>query len=329
MRWTEMIHEDVEFHGVTEMPTVTGRDGLRLQRVPEKVRLALNPKSQKRMLAPENAEIRFVTSGENVQVTLSAPDGPCEVFPFWGGFQDCQTRDKPRLVIGPEPTTFSLVYPERVKQLIPGTCGNVSFKPQVWRLLLMSKCKYPTVYFHSIEARDLRPPKPSEVPAQSYLAYGTSITDGFAATAPYLTYPAQTARRLGMDVINLGSAGSAYCEPELADYIASRKDWHVASLEISLNMIGANYTVEQFRQSAAYMVNTIAGADSRRLVICITPWPYFGDLCKGIEGPHGKGLGNPYRRTLREVVENCGCPNVSLVEGKDLLGDIDGYSSES
>lgn len=323
-----MIHEDVELHGIVELRPVTGRDGLRLQRVPENVRSALNPKAQKRMLAPENAEIRFVSSGENVHVTLSAPNGSCEIFPFWGGFQDCQTRDRPRLIVGPNPTTFSLSYPERVRQLDPEVCKDAPFSREVWRLVLMSKCKYPTVYFHGIDGRGIRPPKPSEVPAQCYLAYGTSITDGFAATAPYLTYPAQTAWRLGMDVINLGSAGSAYCEPELADYIAARGDWDIASLEISLNMIGAEYTTEQFRERANYMVDTIAKSNMKRRVVCITPWPYFGDLCKDIEGPHGKGIVAAYRKVLREVINKSDCPNVSIVEGKNLLKGPGGYSSD-
>jgi lysophospholipase L1-like esterase len=47
-------------------------------------------------------------------------------------------------------------------------------------------------------------------PAQPrWLAYGDSITQGWSATDPGLTYPAITARRLGLDVWNLGFAGAA------------------------------------------------------------------------------------------------------------------------
>jgi hypothetical protein len=70
-------------------------------------------------------------------------------------------------------------------------------------------------------------PLPSELPPKRLLAYGTSITEGTASTAAHLSYLAQAGRRLGMDVVNLGSSGSAYCEPEMAHYIASRKDWDV------------------------------------------------------------------------------------------------------
>ncbi|MEU7811696.1 GDSL-type esterase/lipase family protein [Pseudonocardia sp. NPDC049154] len=58
-------------------------------------------------------------------------------------------------------------------------------------------------------------------PAQPrWLAYGDSITQGWSATDPGLTYPAVTARRLGLDVWNLGFAGAARGEIGAALQIA-------------------------------------------------------------------------------------------------------------
>ena len=192
----------------------------------------------------------------------------------------------------------------------------------------MSRLKNPTVYFHEIKGRGIRPPKPSEVPSKCYLAYGTSVTDGFSATAPYMTYVSQTARRLGADAVNLGSAGSAYCEPALADYIAACKDWDIATLCISGNMVGGGFTVEQFRERATYMVNTIAASDTNRPVFCITIWRYFPGLCVGTEGNHKLSVVESYREALRQIVRDCPYPNVHLIEGADLLKDFDGYSTD-
>ena len=55
-----MIHENVEFHNVGELRPINGKKGLRLQRVPEHVRVSLNDAVQMRMLHPDTAEIRFV-----------------------------------------------------------------------------------------------------------------------------------------------------------------------------------------------------------------------------------------------------------------------------
>lgn len=318
-----LVHEQVEFHGVAELHPVGG-DALRLQRLPEKVRLALNPKAARRMLAPDGAEIRFVSAGSDVvEVTLSAPETPCELIAFWGGFQDLEKH-----VIGREPTTLRLTYPERLSQLIPQAVAQQPFHPRVWRLTLRGMDKHGIVHFHEIRGCGLRPPRVDEKPARTYMAYGTSITDGFSAGAMHLSFISQTARRLGMDYVNLGSAGSAYCEPEVADYIAQRRDWHVATLCVSANMIGAQFGAEEFRSRAAYLVNTIAGADASRQIFCITVLPYFADFCRGIGGPHGQGLAPLYRQALRQVVSTCGRNNVHLIEGADLLTDISGYTAD-
>ena len=79
-----MIYENVEFHNVAELREIEGASGKRLQRVPEDVRLCLNERAQERMLSPAGSEIRFVSEGETVKMTVSCPAGSAEVFPsFW------------------------------------------------------------------------------------------------------------------------------------------------------------------------------------------------------------------------------------------------------
>ena len=314
-----MIHAQIEFHNVAELRAVDNLPGLCLQRVPEEVRLALNDKAQQRVLSPAGSEIRFVSQESEVKVTLSCPAGQAEVIPFWGGFQGNQ-----RFAINPEPRVLELTYPERLRQLEPEVSGNMVFAPQVWRLQLRGE----GLHFHGIEGKGLRPPAREEVPACRYLAYGTSITHGSAATGMHLTYVVQAARRLGADLINLGVGGSAYCEPELADYMAGRADWDLSTLCLSVNMIGGGFSVEQFRERTSYMIDKMAGADPKRPVVCITILPYYADFCDQVEGRHGEGLAEEFRQVLREVVGRSPHPNVHLVEGRELLRDITGLSAD-
>jgi hypothetical protein len=273
------------------------------------------------MLAPDGAEIRFASTGDTVEVTLSSPVGGCEVIAFWGEFQDLQ-----RHAVGPERTTLRFTYPERLQRLRPGFCDDHAFPPHVWRLTVRGQNKHGRLHFHGMRGDGLRPPRPDEKPERTLLAYGTSVTDGFAASAMHLSFVAQAARRLRMDFVNLGSAGSAYCEPALADYIAARRDWHVATLGLSANMIGAGFSTDEFSERAAYMVNTVAGADPGRSVVCITVWPYFADLCDGTIGSHRREAAVAYREALRDVVRTSPHANVNLVEGAELLGEIGGYT---
>ena len=289
-----MITDCVEFHNVAELVEVDGTSGRRLQRVPERVRTHLNERAQERMLAAIATEIRFVSSGDTVAVTLSRPEGTAELIPFFGPFQVNQRHQ-----IGPEPTRIEITRPQRLGFITSRERRGLMFSPDVWRLTLRGN----GVFYHGIEGEALRLPRPEELPARRYLSYGTSITHGSAATAGHLTYVAQTAWRLGADLINLGVGGSAYCEPELADYIAEREDWDVASLSLSVNMIGAGFTDSEFRERTSYFVNAVAGANTDRPVACITLYPHFRDFAAEDESwvEHSAR----FRQIYREVVAEC------------------------
>jgi lysophospholipase L1-like esterase len=194
------------------------------------------------------------------------------------------------------------------------------FSPRVVRLVMRGS----QVRFHGVAGTGVRSPEAGECPALRYLTYGTSITHGANATRPYLSYAAQAARRLGADLLNFGVGGSCHCEPELADYFASRSDWQIASLALSVNMMG--FTPEEFERRVRYMVHTVAGSDPSRPVACITLYPYFGDLFDAI----GEGDGKPalFREILRQAVQDCPGGNAHLVEGPDILRDLGGLTPD-
>jgi hypothetical protein len=172
----------------------------------------------------------------------------------------------------------------------------------------------------------VRPPEPDEVPRRRYLAYGTSITQGFDCSAPYLSYAGRTAMLLDADLVNLGVGGACQCEAAFADYIARRTDWDVATLELSVNMEG--FELQEFRRRVGYMVDTVAGADTRRPVVCMTLFPYYRDL--GVEDPRTPSGCRPeaFREALRDAVAACPHPNVQVLEGPALLKDIRGLGAD-
>ena len=315
----KMIYQNVELHNIEEVRSIAGHDGVRLQRVPEDVRLALNEGAQECMIQPQSTEIRFVADSPTVRVTLSSEEGN-EARLFNGLF-----GNRGRFVIGQETQTIEVGINERLRELDKRYFSGMSFSPWVCRLILGGTDRAP-VYLHGIEGQGIRPPKADEVPALRYLAYGTSITQGYDCEGPQLCYAAQAARHLGADLINLGSAGSAFCEHELADYIASRTDWHIATLALSVNMHG--FELDEFRERVSYMVNKVAGADPKRPVACITLWPYYRDLGIEVESPDYGGRSEEYRQILRDVVRDYPDDNVHLLEGPDMLTDISGLSAD-
>ena len=316
-----MRHDDIDFHNAAELRETDESDGLLLQRVPENVRTDLNEGAQQRMRHPAGVELRFVPDGP-VEVTLSAVPKrdatESTVRVFWGPIQSQETFE-----VGEDPETIRITHPEKLDRLKPEATEGLAFDPRVCRLVLPGEHRGGHVYYHGVEG-DFRPPRPEELPDRTYLAYGTSITEGEAPLAEHLNYVSQTARRLDADLINLGSCGTAYCDTAMADHIADRDDWDLATLSLSINMVGT-FSVEEFRERAANMVDTVAGAHLDKPVACITIFTNARDVCEGADEDR---LCEQFREALREVVAETPHDNVGLLEGREMLPSIAGLTPD-
>ncbi|MDF2724338.1 MAG: SGNH-type esterase domain protein, partial [Paenibacillus sp.] len=246
-------------------------------------------------------------------------NGECEVRPFWGGFQHHETYK-----IGKEPTVIELEYPKMLQSVDWNKVPEMPFSPRTWRLLLPGR----PVIFVGVEGEGIRPPEVSDLPGKKLIAYGTSLTQGMHASSPHLAYPAQLARRLRADAYNLAASGSAHCEKAMADHIAGRTDWDIAVLCLSVNMVGAGFTVEQFEERIDYMIRTIADSDPSRPVYCISIFPHSRDFIPDSEVSEQSQRSELFRRTLRRVTEQIGRPQIVFVEGADLLTRVDGLTAD-
>jgi len=311
-------YPSMALHDVAELADPDWTDsGDELRRVPGAVAENLNVAARDRVRHPAGSEIRFVPASDaaTVRVTLSAATESL-VRPFWGTFQG----EEP-LELGPDPATFELSVPDPIADLDRDVAANAAdaFDPRVCRLRFEP---WAPVALHDA-AGECRPPTDDETPDRRYLAYGTSITEGAAASATHLNYVSRVARDLDLDPVNLGMSGAAYCEPAVADYIADRDDWAVATLALSVNMANRGFTVDQFRERAAYLVETVAGANPDRPVVCATLFPYHADLRESGDRERARA----YREALESVVEDCESGNVSVVDGRDL-SPADGLTTD-
>lgn len=311
-----MHYRNLQLHNVAELADM-GDGTLRPQRYPEAVCAHLSEGGQERALEPANVEMRWVCdSGPGPGITLSS-EGQTSVVSFAGPYDLRQ-----RWTLGAEPVTLRPEPYEQLERLPPSARPVRRFPPRVFRLVFWGA----PIRVHGVEGAGFRPPAPDELPQRSYLAYGTSITHGSAASAPNLNYASQAAWHLCADLINLGLGGSALCEPEVADYIAGRDDWDFATLALSVNMVGHGFTVDAFRERVQYMVETVAGGRPSRPVFCITLWPYYLDF--GVPQPAARAAPDAFRAALREAVAAAALPNLSLLEGPELLTDTDGLSAD-
>lgn len=285
--------------------------------MPEAVRSELNDGARERVCHPAGVELRFVADGA-AEITLSSDGRESPVQVFWGPFQERGVR-----TVGNEPRTLRLSVPDDLRALDPEAVADSPFDPRVCRLRLAGEHRGGRVFYHGVDG-DVRPPRADELPDRRYLAYGTSITEGEAATAEHLTYVQRTAELLGADCLNLGTCGSAYCGPAMAEYVARRDDWDVATLALSVNMVD-EFSPAAFRDRAAAMIETVAGARPDRPVACVTLFPHYRDVRGDADE---RELSERFREILREIVAATSRENVHLFEGPELLGGVEGLTAD-
>lgn len=314
-----MRYDDLEFHNIAELAPIEGQDGLRLQRVPERVRSQLDQGTAGVMLSPADCEIRFRIAESNASATIKlSSESRTTVFVYHGPFQGKS------FVVDTEPRDFTITPHQRITQLMKLGCPEAKYDPGLVRLCFGGPYPEPVLYHGHGEG--VVPPEPRDSPAKTYLAYGTSITHGTDLAGAAVSYPAHVAWRLGYDLRNFGASGCCLCETAMADYLAEQP-CELVTLELSVNMLGS-YTGDEFRERAGYLVERIADSDPDRPVVCITVLPHFRDLGECFATANSKSTAEEYRQVLRDIVKDLARPNLSLIEGLDLLPDIDSLTSD-
>lgn len=313
-----MIHDSIEFHNIAEMNPVEGVDGLRLQRVPEQVRSQLSAGTAGVMLSPSGGELRFrIDEGvDSVTVRLSS-EQTAEVYVYFGPFQG------PKLEVDTEPRDFKITPHKRILELMKVGCPDTDYHPGLVRLCFGDAYPEPILYHGHSEG--ISPPRPGDVPKKTYLAYGTSITHGTGLTGAALSYPAHVAWRLGYDLRNFGASGCCLCEKALADYMAEQP-FDLATLALSVNMV-ASHSGAEFRERAGYLVEKVCDSQPDRPVACITIFPHFRDIDDAFVSADAKSTSEEFREILRDIVKGLARPNLSLIEGPELL-DITGLRTD-
>jgi len=315
-----MRYGQVELHNVEELVSIEGRPGLLMQRVPQSVREGLLELGSQQIRRAASIEIRFAASPGEVKLTLASFGGVSKVQVFYGDYwvEDDQVGETPKTIVVREADPgFQFKQPWSHK--VP----RQSFGP-IWRVIVHGH----EVHLLDVDGEDIRPPEPEELPKLTYLAYGTSITFGISATTPDLSYVGQAAWRLGLDTINLGMPGSAFCEPAMAEHIAGRKDWDIASLCVSVNMFNQGVTTAVFAEKVEAMIRTITAAHPTKPLVCISLLKCFADLGWTWPGREVHATSFAYRDALKEIVAGHNAQNVTYMDGSELLDDWRGLSHD-
>ena len=290
-----MIFQNIEFHNVAEI--IPYEDGWKLHRAPAALRTQCSEGLEKTSAYSTGIELRFVLRGEYADIRLrTVPIAEGQMaFVYYGAIQGGWQQSS--YVITAEATTIRIPRPGNMDglQTITANAG-LPFSPEVIRLVL----PYGNTIFLGVEG-DVCPPDASLLPGRTLLSYGSSITHGSLALAAPYTYPFRIAQKLGMDYLNLGFAGTCLCEKAMAEWLVSRRDWHAATLELGINMVGM--TEAEFEKRIDEFT-AIMAADRRPVFATSIFTPAFDTQKHQL-----------FRRIVRKYAE----PRLHFVDGFELL----------
>ena len=317
-----MIWKNIEVFNVAEL--VPQDDGsVSWLRVPRAAYETLETPTGKLMAVNSTGvELRFAILGKSVKLVMSTSEGPesfCAFHVYRGGIQGGWEDHEYNSHITPEPQTFEIKRSANMKNLQTMTDAmGLDWAPEVVRVIFDRG----DIKLHDVIG-EVEPPKQSQTPKNTLLCYGSSITHGSNSIDASHTWAAVLAHNLNMDCRNLGFAGSCAMEPEMVDYIASLGEqgkWQVANLELGINVL--EWDEDKIRTRVENTLDQIAGRNPDKPVFVISPFYYGAELLRQCTA------GGKWRRIMEEIITRRKDPNVTYINGLDILGDISGMSGD-
>lgn len=312
-----MIYKNMELFNVAEL-SEGSEGGMRIHRFPLSVEKVFGAQGTRMNRNATGVEIRFKMISDTVKLHLSMEgEGGASALFYRGGVLS-KWQDLSRYIAGGKGSvlTFDRADEPAIFEEITKS-GGYEYSPDVIRLVLNGG----PLQIVDVEG-EIEPPCKEDLPKRTYLAYGSSITHGSSALSTPYMFTSLVGDHFRMAVRNLGMAGSALMEHEVADYIAeigARGEWDVATLCMGINCLGR--AEEDIYESVGYMIDRVAGANPEKHVFCISPIFCVNDI-KGHESP------KRWRRIIGELVERYNSPYVHYINGLELMDGAWGLSGD-
>lgn len=157
--------------------------------------------------------------------------------------------------------------------------------------------------------------RPMSVPWKGKVViYGSSITQGASASRAGLAYPAQLARHLGYEFVNLGFSGSGKMEESVGRMVADVKDVDLFVLDCA-----ANPSPQQIAERTETFVKLIRDRHPDVPILMIESVIRDGGAFDQKIQQRVSDQNTNFRNAYTRLVEN-GMHKLYLINGDDLLG---------
>ncbi len=313
-----MIAKDnIHFHNVADMASAPG-GGYALHRFPRRVLddPELSPGGHAMCRMAAKCELRF-RSGPLAKLFLASTGKNAWVTVYRG---DLLTTGK-HVQLTQGVNEMGLTIPTIEAAAKPEVYPSTRFPRDLWRVVIRSG----NVSYHGIDGmgHPITAPEPGDTPSVRMLSYGSSIT---MAMGTFTGYAEAAAEEMGWDSYNLGMAGTCRIERRIADWIAERNDWDVATFELGANMIGS-FEPEAFEARCRYLVEACLHARSSTKILLISIPDFSADA--RIEPDLGARHTVEYRKILARLQDELDVDGrLHYIDGRDLSVGFRGYMAD-
>ena len=187
-----MIYQNVELFNVSEL-TPDGQGGMLFHRFPLSVEQALSDQGKRMNVGATGVEFRFRMTGDRVILRLRKADEDTigTAYIYQGGVLR-DAMDCTKFIRGDRITEIVIdPIPDMSKILSIQQSGQFPYDPELVRVVLNNG----SMRFYGVEGH-CEPPRPTDTPKRTCLAYGSSITHGTAAlNAPSTSLPPPSDRK--------------------------------------------------------------------------------------------------------------------------------------
>lgn len=314
-----MIYKNAEWHNVAEL--ITNEDGsVSWRRVPQNVYDALERDQGRRMAgSATGVELRFVLKGDKAVIRMCVEEGRGLFRVYRGGIQGGWMDHEVDKLVLTKPHDFVIEKSANLPRLkVMTEKSGYDWDCEVIRVIF-DRGRFK---IFDIEG-DIVPPAPEQCPKRTLLAYGSSITHGSNALDMSHAWVSVVAHNLNVDANNLGMAGSCALEPEMADYIASegeKGNWDLATLELGINVL--SWEEPKILDRVENIIRQVAGRNPKKPIFVISPFYHCGDDFD--DNKHG----DKWRRLIEQVVNKLNYPNVTYINGLDIIDNMSFISAD-
>lgn len=308
-----MIYKNVEFHNVAEL--IENEDGsISWKRVPSSVQEKMESEYGPMMVGNSTGvEMRFVLKGEKATLRMSVSEGDGFFHVYRGSIQGGWEDHELHKLVGTTEDEFVIERSTNMDHLkiMTEKCGY-AWDCEVIRVIF-DRGRFK---IHAIEG-DMEVPRKDQKPVKTLLSYGSSITHGSNAIDMSHAWTYMLGHNLQVDVRNLGMAGSCAMEPEMVDYIAEEGVngcWDMATLELGINVL--TWDESKIIDRVENTLKQIAGRNPEKPIIVISPFYHCGDDFDE------DGKAETWRRLIGQIMNKKEYPNVSYINGLEILGHM-------